>query len=495
MGIQPLDISSAAHTSAPIASGRAALLSRRPVKTGLFMLGDLLALSASYYSAAFLARIVFHVACESVGRSAYPMFFLPFCAGVFYLMDGYGIAELRRPERELELTVKGVSFCLLSLLAANAILLKGEMFSRYFVLLWYGFALSLVLAERFFLRAAYGWAWRRGYALNRALFVGKARELDHFQQMLSLQRHRAYQLVATITLDSSNAYGTVEQCAPMLLDWSQWENVVEHQKIQVLILGGSLSNYGEDIVSAVLADCSRRKLDITLLTDALYPSEMHREFDHFTASSYFTPAARWHRALQLFCKRSIDFLFGVTGSLVTIILMPLIGLLVYLEDRGPVFHLREYVSCDGTTRYYRKFRTMVCNADEILQKDSDLKSRFASNHKLQDDPRVLRVGRLLRKYSIDEFPQFFSLLSGRLSLVGPRVISLEEIGRYGEFLAKRLSVKPGMTGYWQVMGRQTTTYDERVRMDEFYIEHWSIWLDLYIIAKTFGKLVRPEGAC
>src|SRR5690242_20796661 len=113
---------------------------------------------------------------------------------------------------------------------------------------------------------------------------------------------------------------------------------------------------------------------------------------------------------------------------------------------------------------------MVRDADQELQSNAALKQEFDQKYKLEQDPRILRVGRILRKYSIDEFPQFFSLLSGRLSLVGPRVISREETARYGEFLPKRLSVKPGMTGYWQVMGRQTTTYDERVNMDEFYVD-------------------------
>jgi lipopolysaccharide/colanic/teichoic acid biosynthesis glycosyltransferase len=104
------------------------------------------------------------------------------------------------------------------------------------------------------------------------------------------------------------------------------------------------------------------------------------------------------------------------------------------------------------------------------------------------------VGRTLRKYSIDEFPQFFSLLTGRLSFVGPRVISGEESARYGTHLPRLLSVKPGLTGYWQVTGRQTTSYEERIQMDMFYIDHWSIWLDLVITAKTLYKVVQADGA-
>jgi lipopolysaccharide/colanic/teichoic acid biosynthesis glycosyltransferase len=106
----------------------------------------------------------------------------------------------------------------------------------------------------------------------------------------------------------------------------------------------------------------------------------------------------------------------------------------------------------------------------------------------------LRIGHTLRKYSLDEFPQFFSLLAGKLTFVGPRVISREETSRYGDLLPKLLSVKPGMTGYWQVTGRQNTSYAERIELDMFYIDHWSLKLDFIIMAKTIWKVLRADGA-
>lgn len=492
MGIQPLEVSSVAQGVEGSAPRNVDVLGRRWVKTGLFLLGDLLALGVSYSVAFVLAADVFHVSRSSLGPPTYPFFFIPFCAAIFYLMDGYGMVDLRRPERELQLVFKGVSFFLVALLAANAILFKGDMFSRYFVFLWYFLALGGVLAVRSFLRGAYVRAWGGGCALNRALFVGQELELLHFQRVVAVQRHRAYQIVAAIVPDGLPQTQAINM--PMWVDRARWKDIVEQQDIQVVILGGSQCRAGEPVLQEFLSAPHNSLPCLTLLADISLPSGMHHEYDHFTGSSYLTPIPRWHQALHLYCKRGIDVLFGLAGSVITVALMPIIKLLISFEDPGPVFHLREYVSQDGTTRYYRKFRTMVCNADEILQKDEEMKARFAGNHKLRDDPRVLRIGRILRKYSIDEFPQFFSVLRGHLSLVGPRVISQAETERYGSFLLKRLSVKPGMTGYWQVMGRQTTTYNDRVQMDEFYIDHWSIWMDLYIIAKTFGQLFSPEGA-
>jgi len=193
-------------------------------------------------------------------------------------------------------------------------------------------------------------------------------------------------------------------------------------------------------------------------------------------------------------KRLADYGFGLVGSLITLLITPIVALVLKLEDGGPVFYWREFVDCDGSVRYYLKFRTMVNNAEQWLLDNPQLKREFDEKYKLEADPRVLRTGRILRKYSIDEFPQFFSLLTGTLTLVGPRVISREETSRYGDLLPKLLSVKPGVTGYWQVMGRQTTTYEQRIRMDMFYIDHWSLGLDLRIVAVTLWKVLRAEGA-
>jgi len=190
----------------------------------------------------------------------------------------------------------------------------------------------------------------------------------------------------------------------------------------------------------------------------------------------------------------VDSVIGIFGSALTLLIMPVVALAISLEDRGPSFFRSEFVDCDGTVRYYLKFRTMVRNADEILAGDAELRAQFSAKQKLKNDPRILRVGRVLRRSSIDEFPQFFSLLTGHLTMVGPRTISRSEMERYGELLPKLLSVKPGITGYWQVNGRQNTTYDERVRMDMFYVDHRSLRLDLRIIAKTFWTVLRGEGA-
>lgn len=193
-------------------------------------------------------------------------------------------------------------------------------------------------------------------------------------------------------------------------------------------------------------------------------------------------------------KAVVDSVAGILGSTITVLITPVIGLLIKLEDTGPIFYRREYVDRHGRKRYYLKFRTMVRNANDLLENDPELRRRFSERQKLEHDPRILRIGRVLRKFSIDEFPQFFSILTGDLTLVGPRVVQGEETAHYGELLPKLLSVKPGITGYWQVNGRSNISYQERVRMDMYYVDNRSVRLDLQIIAKTFWTVFRGEGA-
>jgi len=169
--------------------------------------------------------------------------------------------------------------------------------------------------------------------------------------------------------------------------------------------------------------------------------------------------------------------------------------LVKLSSPGPIFHRRRVLGRYGIEFDALKFRTMVASADEQLRQDLDLRKRFEVNFKLPGDPRVTAVGRWLRRYSLDELPQLFNVLRGEMALVGPRMISPPELVRYGLHAEQLLSVKPGLTGLWQVSGRQLTGYEERVRLDMHYLTHRSIWLDARILARTLPAVVRARGAC
>jgi lipopolysaccharide/colanic/teichoic acid biosynthesis glycosyltransferase len=175
-------------------------------------------------------------------------------------------------------------------------------------------------------------------------------------------------------------------------------------------------------------------------------------------------------------------------------LMLLAVALVRISSRGPIFHRRLVLGQYGTPFYALKFRTMVVDADHRLREDAALREQFEVSFKLSNDPRVTSTGQFLRRYSLDELPQLFNVLRGEMALIGPRMISPPELVRYGMQAERLLSVKPGLTGLWQVSGRQTTSYDERVQLDMHYVQHRSLWLDLQILAKTLPAVLRARGA-
>lgn len=207
------------------------------------------------------------------------------------------------------------------------------------------------------------------------------------------------------------------------------------------------------------------------------------------------PGVECHNAriLRSRWKRGIDVALTIPLLVCLSPVLAILAFVVKVHDRGPVFYPRRVIGPFGDFDAF-KFRTMRPDADYWLARHLDLKQEFERNFKLADDPRVTRIGRFLRRYSLDELPQLFNVLRGQMTLVGPRMITSAELHKYGIHRDLLRSVKPGLTGYWQVNGRQTVSYDQRVLMDMFYIRHWSIGMDLKIILKTPFKVVKREGA-
>lgn len=207
------------------------------------------------------------------------------------------------------------------------------------------------------------------------------------------------------------------------------------------------------------------------------------------------PATEGLRAqCYAFTKRLVDVVGSCIGLALLIPVFAVIALLIKLEDRGPVMHRREVIGQGGRRFHALKFRTMIPNAESYLRAHPDLVREYQANVKLRRDPRVTRVGVALRRSSLDELPQLVNVLRGQMSLVGPRMIHPSEEPRYGGFAHERRSVRPGITGLWQVSGRQELDYAARVALDQQYVRERSLWLDLTILLRTVVVVVRRHGA-
>lgn len=205
--------------------------------------------------------------------------------------------------------------------------------------------------------------------------------------------------------------------------------------------------------------------------------------------------------LRTFWGKTTKMLMDRLGALVGLFLLAPIFLIVYLKvrsDGGPAFYFQNRVGKDGKPFKCWKFRSMIVNADavlkEILEKDPVAREEYAKDYKLKNDPRITAFGHFLRKSSLDEIPQLYNVLKGEMSLVGPRpVVKAEEV-YYGDKFDQYMAVRPGITGLWQVSGRNDVTYDQRVALDTWYVQNWSVWTDIVIIFKTTFVVLYRKGA-
>jgi lipopolysaccharide/colanic/teichoic acid biosynthesis glycosyltransferase len=193
-------------------------------------------------------------------------------------------------------------------------------------------------------------------------------------------------------------------------------------------------------------------------------------------------------------KAVLDYSLTVLGLVLISPVLLLLALIVKLDSPGPALYRRRVMGRGGIQFDAFKIRTMVVNGDEILAAHPELQTKWEQDQKLKDDPRVTRSGKWMRKLSLDELPQLFNVLRGQMSLVGPRMFAPVELVRYGDHAPEILTVKPGITGLWQVSGRSELAYEERAHLDLEYVRTRSLWLDLKLLVLTLPTVLRKRGA-
>lgn len=224
--------------------------------------------------------------------------------------------------------------------------------------------------------------------------------------------------------------------------------------------------------------------------------EIDREFQGLVV---FKKSAKYIKYINSFFKRIMDIVGAIVGIAILIPLTIIVKIVNILnKDYGPIFYSQERIGKNGKYFKMYKFRSMCMNSQEILEKllkeDEEAKKEWEEHRKLNNDPRITKIGKILRKTSLDEFPQFLNVLKGEMSLVGPRAVIDGEIDKFGLFKDAVLSVKPGVTGYWASHGRSETSYEERVEMEFHYVVNNSVFMDIGILLKTVISVIKKEGA-
>ena len=236
-------------------------------------------------------------------------------------------------------------------------------------------------------------------------------------------------------------------------------------------------------------------IDSLITIDSFAIETLETKLEDFGTTSVIRLSPRLFTDGELLIKRLMDICGAIVGCLICILFGIVVAPLIFLEDPGPIIFKQKRVGRNGKYFYIYKFRSMYQNAEERLKDLQSQNEMQGFMFKMKNDPRITKIGKILRKTSIDELPQFFNVLEGSMSLIGTRPPTVNEYNQYSAHHKRRISIKPGITGLWQVSGRsEITDFEEIVRLDCFYIDHWSIAADIKILLKTFGAVFTGKGS-
>jgi exopolysaccharide biosynthesis polyprenyl glycosylphosphotransferase len=362
--------------------------------------------------------------------------------------------------------------------------------SRMWLVLVWLLSFLLVATNRFGQRRVLYALRRRGYLVSPAVIVGTNQEAISLVKFLSEWQTSGIRTVGFVTTDEGE---TAEVDLPILGSTREIGAIVREHGIEDLIV--AITAIEREELLGLCEDVDSIPVRLRL-SSGLYELLTTRVSVQTLGT---VPLMSLHKNRlaggEVAIKGLLDVSIASAALLVLSPLLLLIACLIKLDSPGPLIYRRRVLGVGGKQFDAFKFRTMHVNGDDLLKRHPDAVEELKTNYKLKDDPRITGVGRWLRKYSVDEVPQLFNVLRGQMSLVGPRMITPAEGDKYGRHRMNLLSVKPGITGLWQVSGRSDLSYAERVRIDMYYVRNYSVWLDLQILfVETVPAVLRGRGA-
>lgn len=396
---------------------------------------------------------------------------------------GAGTEEYKR--------VLNASLVTASLVGVGCFLAKFSL-SRGFFILAFAIGIPALLVGRFVLRRAIHQARRQGKLQYRVLIAGSGRHVDEVAAVLRRESYLGYHVIGAL-LPSGDDREETAAGIPVLGACDHVTALIATSETDIVFFaGGALASAGE--LRRIVWDLERADVQVVVapsVTDISGERIKVRPVGGLPLMHIDPPRSTDASRIG---KRLFDIV-GALGLLVAFSpVMLLAALRIKLHDRGPVLFRQTRIGRDGQEFTCLKYRTMVTDADQRIVDLQEQAGQSALLFKLKDDPRITKPGVSLRRYSIDELPQLFNVLKGDMSLVGPRPQVAREVALYKGDMSRRLRVRPGMTGLWQISGRSELTLDEAIRLDLYYVDNWSMIQDLSILFRTWGAVFASRGA-
>ncbi|MCT4601405.1 MAG: sugar transferase [Marinifilum sp.] len=330
----------------------------------------------------------------------------------------------------------------------------------------------------------------KGYNTRNVLIVADDDSYLHFIERMLFIRDWGYRVWAIMS-DSKQIKTKYDSHVRVLNEHFQLNEIIDANVVdEVIYCKGKFNN---DEVRALIYACSEVGVTFRVYSELLSVVSMRSHLTYFKELPFLTFANNTKNYFALKVKELLDFVFSF---LIVVLISPVllgIAIAIKIEDGGSIFFKQERVGLNGRLFKCLKFRTMVENAEALRVKLENMNEQSGPVFKIKNDPRVTRVGRFLRKTSLDELPQFFNVLKGEMSIVGPRPPIPSEVQQYQRWQRRRLSMKPGITCIWQVSGRNNIPFDEWMRLDMMYIDTWSLKLDLILFLSTIKVVITGDG--
>lgn len=401
------------------------------------------------------------------------LFIVVLWLAIFKLVGLY--EDKKRPELfdELAMVLLSVSIAALTLLGF-LFLYRGLWFSRLVIVNAWAVSVILLMASRLVIFWGVRIKYLLGFGLKRVLIIGAGEMGQTLAQRFGANKALGYIPVM------------------VLGDTSGIKNIIKSKKIDEIIF--ATTNLPYQKILDLITECEVLKVSFRIVPGILEIIASRVNIEEVGGIPLISVSEIGLRGVKAAVKRTNDVIFSaVLLALVSPILF-LAALFIKLDSRGPVFITQERVGKEGQTFPMLKFRSMVKDADALFPKLAPLSEVDGHIFKMKNDPRMTRVGRFIRRFSIDELPQLINVFLGQMSLVGPRPPLPREVANYSPWHLKRLRVSPGITGLWQVSGRSLLPFEDMVRLDIYYIENWSLWLDFKILLRTIPVTLSAYGA-
>jgi exopolysaccharide biosynthesis polyprenyl glycosylphosphotransferase len=471
------------------APGRSSHLSPRTTKA-VIAFGDVLVLSLAMFAAMVAATRTGGAPSDLQDQVTKQLAFLslPVWLGAMLRLRLYQSRFLARRSQEFRRIVGAAAVGSASILVISDLGRKIDV-QRDFVFYSFVFGVTALMIEREVVRRGFSALRRRGHRLRPVAIIGDNAEGQELRRMFDAHPELGFRFMGFLTVEPHRRYARPED---VLGSVDEVTDVLARRKISSVMIAASavdvaltsslirrLLNAGVNVeLSPTLPDIAAERLTIRALGrfPVMYLEPFHQ--------------SGWRSA----AKRLFDFCGAFVGLLMLSLPLLVVSALIKLDSRGPVFYRQQRVGKGGRLFDVVKFRTMVPNAHALRNELVTLNEADGPLFKIRNDPRVTRVGRFLRKTSIDELPQLWNVLRGEMSLVGPRPALPEEAALWSADLRDRLRVQPGITGMWQVSGRSNTSFEEYSRLDLYYVDNWSLLTDLSILGKTLPSVLLQRGA-